>query len=69
MVIDARDDVAVDVDLGKVDGGTEHAGGARLVSALAMAISMKLRCSAAGIRVVSASQWRMSNGGGGYPCR
>ncbi len=33
-----------------------------LVSALAMAISMKLRCSAAGIRVVSAFQYRMSNG-------
>ena len=40
-----------------------------LASALAMAISMKSRCSAAGIRVVSAFQDRMSNRGGGFPCR
>src|ERR1022692_2656087 len=30
MVVDARHDVAVDVDLGQIDGGTEHAGGTRL---------------------------------------
>ena len=40
-----------------------------LVSALLMAISMKLRWSAAGILVLSAFQYRMSNGGGGLPCR
>ena len=40
-----------------------------LVSALARASSMKSRCTAAGIRVVSAFQYRMSNGGGGGPCR
>ena len=40
-----------------------------LVSALSMAISMKLRCSPAGILVVSAFQYRMSNGGGVLPCR
>jgi hypothetical protein len=40
-----------------------------LVSAFAMAISMKLRCSPAGIRVVSAFQYRMSNDGGVLPCK
>ncbi len=69
MVIDARHDVAVDVDLGKVDGEPSMLTAPGLVSALAMAISMKLRCSAAGIRVVSAFQWRITNAGGGFPCR
>jgi len=69
MVIDARHDVAVDVDLGKVDGRTEHAGGARLGQRVGHGDLDEVACSAAGIRVVSAFQWRMSNGAGGFPCR
>ena len=40
-----------------------------LVSALVRAISMKSLCTAAGSLVVSAFQYRMSNGGGDSPCR
>ena len=40
-----------------------------LVSALARPSLMKSRCSAAGSRVVSAFQYRMSNAGGVRPAR
>ena len=63
VVGDAGHDVRVGVDLAEVDRSMPSIRAAPgWVSALVIARSMKSRCSAAVIRVVSAFQYRMSNG-------
>ena len=69
VVLGACHEVAVDVDRGQIDGKPSMLLAPGLVSALVMAMSMKLRCSPAGILVASAFQYRMSNAGGVFPCR